>query len=228
MNTDEITTRLKYSKTVLDPNDVRILNILSNNPCPEDRIILDRKKLIWTVGVLKREGLKIGYTSGVYDQLHDGHVIYLAKAKSLCDILVVGLDNDELTRQRKPQEKNRPIDPLPVRLLNLAHNRSVNILAVRTTDESMEQLTYDLLPDIAIYSKTTKDAQEEEIRATRGQYCGEIVFLDPQSSNSTTAKIRKVMTNGAHELARHLKGELDGSVDLALLENSLNNYFIKL
>jgi D-glycero-beta-D-manno-heptose 1-phosphate adenylyltransferase len=217
----------KYVPTFPDPKDVKFLNIMGNDPCPEDRIIRNREKLKWVIGVLKKEGKKIVYTSGVYDLIHDGHMKYLAKAKALGDVLVVGVDDNELTRQRKPDEKNRPIDDLEVRLTTLVHNRSVNILVVRTAHEKLEQLVMDVLPDIAVFSLSTKDNDNFEgyIRSLLKDYCGEIIFFEPQSSNSTTAKIRLVAGNGAHELALHLKKDLDGKVDSVKLEESLQSYF---
>lgn len=217
----------KYKKRVIKPGTISIIKIVGNDPCPEHRIIRDRKKLQLIVELLKKENLKIGYTGGVWDQIHDGHVLYLAKIKSMCDVLVVGVDDDEFTRQRKPDQKNRPIDTLETRFITLVHNRSINILTPRTVNETMEQLIMDIRPDIAVFSKGTRDADEEDIKRVRGPYCGEIVFLEPQSSNSSTEKIRKVMMNGAHDLALHLKKGLDGAVDINLLETSIDQYFSK-
>ena len=47
------------------------------------------------------EKLTIGYTSGVYDLFHIGHLNLIKNAKGLCDKLIVGVTSDELVSYKK-------------------------------------------------------------------------------------------------------------------------------
>ncbi|MCL2016585.1 MAG: adenylyltransferase/cytidyltransferase family protein [Defluviitaleaceae bacterium] len=56
---------------------------------------------------------KIGYTTGVYDMFHIGHLNILSRAKQYCDFLIVGVSTDELVNK----EKNKtPVIPFGERV----------------------------------------------------------------------------------------------------------------
>lgn len=61
---------------------------------------------------MKKEPI-IGYTTGVYDMFHIGHLNILRRAKEQCDFLIVGVSTDELVQK----EKNKtPVIPFDERL----------------------------------------------------------------------------------------------------------------
>ena len=50
------------------------------------------------------------FTNGCFDLLHRGHVEYLAEARALGDLLIVGLNNDDSVRRLKGP--GRPVNRL--------------------------------------------------------------------------------------------------------------------
>ena len=58
---------------------------------------------------LTRRRKRVVFTNGTFDILHRGHVDYLAAARGMGDVLIVGLNNDASIRRIKG--KRRPINP---------------------------------------------------------------------------------------------------------------------
>ena len=56
----------------------------------------------------------VGLTSGCFDLIHFGHIVYLESCKKLCDKLIVGVDSDKMVKEAKGN--SRPIIPEQERL----------------------------------------------------------------------------------------------------------------
>ena len=74
----------------------------------------------------------IGYTTGVFDIFHVGHLNILKRAKENCDRLIVGVSTDELVMKYK---KRRPIIPFEERVQVVS--------AIKYVDEVVPQLSMD-------------------------------------------------------------------------------------
>ncbi len=75
---------------------------------------------------------KIGYTTGVFDMFHIGHLNILKKAKEQCDFLIVGVSTDELVKKYK---KKAPIVSFEERI--------AIVEAIKYTDKAVAQTTLD-------------------------------------------------------------------------------------
>ena len=90
---------------------------------------------------------KIVFTNGCFDVLHYGHVHYLAQAKELGDILVVGLNSDASVRRLKGE--GRPINPEQARAYVLAALEMVDYVCLFDEDTPYD-LVSAVQPDILV------------------------------------------------------------------------------
>ncbi len=179
-------------------NSQLVKNILNGSLRFEDRYIPNRKTISSVVKTLKDSGYKVVFSMGVYDLFHVGHKRYLEEAKKQGDILIVAVDTDERARERKGP--NRPFDKLADRLEILTALRAVDIVMLREVGEDIKDFVKDLKPDVLIMSDTTEDFTPKDKRNIL-LYCKEIKVLPAQASTSTSAKLRRMMADGAEQLA---------------------------
>lgn len=88
---------------------------------------------------------KVGYTTGVFDMFHIGHLNILKKAKEQCDYLIVGVSTDEVVRSYK---KKTPIIPFEERIAIVSELKCVDKAVPQTSMNKMEawkQLHFDVL-----------------------------------------------------------------------------------
>jgi len=80
----------------------------------------------------KRDKMIKGYTTGVFDLFHIGHLNILKRAKEMCDYLIVGVSTDELVQRYKDKT---PIIPY--------EERKAIVESIRYVDEVVPQINRD-------------------------------------------------------------------------------------
>ena len=103
---------------------------------------LDARLAAW-----RDEDRRIVFTNGVFDILHRGHVAYLARAKGLGDVLVVGVNTDDSVHRLKGP--SRPINGLDDRIAVLEALSPVD-LVVPFEEDTPERLIEQVRPHVFV------------------------------------------------------------------------------
>lgn len=135
----------------------------------------------------KKKQNKVVFTNGCFDLIHEGHIHLLKKAKSLGDILIVGLNSDRSVRalNKKPQ---RPI--------NSQETRASILRAIRYVDhviifDNFDRLLKRIKPDFLVKGcdwPENKIAGREFVES----YGGKVVRVDYIEGKSTTNLLQKI------------------------------------
>jgi len=146
--------------------------------------ILDKAELLRVAVQLRSRGRKIVFTNGCFDILHIGHVRYLAKAKRLGDVLIVGLNSDSSVARIKP---GRPVNAEKARAEVLAALSAVDYVTV-FSEPTPYRLIKALKPDILVKGG---DWKKEEIVGS--DIAGQTFSLPFTRGASTTGIINKIL-----------------------------------
>ena len=151
--------------------------------------IKKREDLRRIVEDFKTKGKRIVFTNGCFDLLHIGHIRYLEEAKSLGDILVVGVNSDRSVRNLKGP--NRPILPEEERAEILSGLESVNYITIfdePTPLELISSLQPHILAKGGDWTKETTVGKEVVERLG-----GEVVILPFIEGSSTSNVIETIL-----------------------------------
>ena len=145
----------------------------------------------------KKEGKKIVFTNGVFDILHVGHVTYLQQAKSLGDILIVGLNDDDSVRKLN-KGPERPINDEQSRKKVLEALRAVDGVVI-FKEETPLALIQSIQPDVLVkggdYDPNQTDPSNKQYMVGSKEvrsWGGSVKVIDFVPGFSTTSVVNKL------------------------------------
>jgi len=128
----------------------------------------------------------VGYTCGVYDLFHSGHIEILKNAKSVCDRLIVGLTTDEKVKYKGTE----CVIPYDQRKIILESCKYVDCVIPQNNHDKLEaykKIKFDvLIVGDDWYQNEKWDNYEKELK----KYNVNIVYF-PYTSNISTTKIKE-------------------------------------
>jgi len=144
--------------------------------------VLNRQELIQAIAEARSAETMVVLANGCFDLLHVGHIRYLEGAKSLGDILVVGINSD--TQAKRLKGTGRPFMPDFERAEIIAALRFVDLVTI-FDEPTVEELILAVRPDIHAkgtdYSVDTVP-EREIIRKVGGKVA---IVGDPKDHSST-------------------------------------------
>jgi glycerol-3-phosphate cytidylyltransferase len=146
---------------------------------------------------LKAQGKKIGITFSTFDMLHAGHIAMLSEAKNYCDYLICGLQTDPTID--RPDTKNRPVQSIVERQIQLAACRYVDEVVVYQTEQDLVDLLLILPLNVRILG-----VEYEGQRFSGDEACYDrgiaIVFNGRDHSFSSSSLRKRVVAAESHKI----------------------------
>ena len=152
------------------------------------KTILSREELANRIAAVRENGARIVLANGCFDVLHVGHIRYLAGARELGDVLVVGINSDEQVAIQKGP--GRPVLPANERAEIIAALESVTYVTI-FDEPTVEQLLLALKPDVHAKGTdyTTDSVPERDVVRSYG---GEVAIVGDPKDHSTTEIIARL------------------------------------
>jgi rfaE bifunctional protein nucleotidyltransferase chain/domain len=140
------------------------------------------------VRTARASGRRIVFTNGVFDLLHPGHVRYLQQARSLGDLLIVGLNADASVKRNKGP--GRPITPEDERAEVLAALECVDAVVIFDQDTPADIVRL-VQPDVLVKGADWP-ADQVVGRDTVEARGGRVVLVPVEQGHSTSAIVERI------------------------------------
>ena len=161
---------------------------------------------------LKDEGKKIGITFSTFDLLHAGHIAMLSEARNHCDYLIAGLQTDPTID--RPDTKNRPVQSIVERQIQLAACRYVDEVVVYSTEQDLCDLLLILPVDVRVLG-VEYEGKHFSGRDECYQREIEIIFNGRDHSFSSSSLRKRVVQA---EIEKNLRGDHTGSPSVVAVD----------
>ena len=134
----------------------------------------------------KRKTYRIGYTQGVYDMFHIGHLRLINHAKELCDCLIVGVNADELVQSYKGKQ---PVIPQEERAEIVRNIKAVDECVIVSTLDKTEILKNFRFDAVFIGDDWKGNARWEQTEADLKPFHVDVVYL-PHTDGISSTQLR--------------------------------------
>ena len=143
------------------------------------------------LAILRAAGKKIVFTNGCFDIIHTGHTRYLAKAKSLGDILIVAVNSDASVRMIKGDK--RPINSEADRMETLAALEVVDFVTIFNEPDPYRVIS-EIKPDVLVKGGDwpIEKIIGRDVVETRGGRVVNVPYIDGASTTGIIEKIVKI------------------------------------
>lgn len=157
--------------------------------------IVDWSALERRLDVRRAEGECIVFTNGCFDLLHTGHVHYLAQARALGDLLVLGLNSDDSVRALKGPK--RPIRSQTQRAVVLAALECVDLITFFDQDTPAELIEL-VRPDVLVKGGdwSVDRIVGADFVLCRGGRVESLPLVDGESTTAIISRIVELETGG--------------------------------
>jgi D-beta-D-heptose 7-phosphate kinase/D-beta-D-heptose 1-phosphate adenosyltransferase len=151
--------------------------------------IKKREELLGIIKGLKAKGKRVVFTNGCFDLLHVGHIRYLEEAKTLGDILIVGVNSDASVQKLKGSK--RPVLPVEERTEILSGLGCVDYITIFDELEPLALIT-SLQPNVLVKGGdwTKEQTVGKEVVERSG---GEVVTIPFVKGASTSHLIETIL-----------------------------------
>jgi len=140
----------------------------------------------------RKKKYKIGYLSGTFDLFHIGHLEYLNNAKSYCEKLVVGVNDDNLVLEYK---NRMPIIPCEDRMEIISALKCVDCVLKSFNRDKIEAYN-NIKFDVLFMSEDWKrNSYYNNIESDMKKLGVEIIWIPYKEGLSSSLIIKKVMEN---------------------------------